>query len=45
MGDDEGGEFDTQYNRLTEEKMGEWKRSYYKVCSPGFLYLYLRTDG
>jgi len=28
--DDEGGEFDTQYNRLMEEKMGEWKRSYYK---------------
>ena len=44
MGDDEGGEFDTQYNRLME-KMGEWKRSYYKVCSPSSLYLYLRTDG
>ena len=31
--DDDGGGFDARYERSIKEKMDEWKRDYYKVCS------------
>ena len=31
--DDEGGGFDARYERSIKEKMDEWKRDYYRVCS------------
>jgi 5'-3' exoribonuclease 1 len=38
MDDDEGGGFDARYDRSMKEKMDEWKRGYYKVRLPCFLF-------
>jgi len=37
--DDEGGGFDARYERSIKEKMDEWKRDYYRVCSLSSVHL------